>query len=66
MGKYKSEREGSPEEETAKSVLEEILQEGARKLLQTAIENEVEEYITRYKQQRDERGRSLAVRNGYP
>jgi len=65
MGKYKPEREGSPEEETAKSVLEEILQEGARKLLQAAIENEVEEYITRYKQQRDERGRSLAVRNGY-
>ena len=65
MGKYKPEREGSPEEETAKSVLEEILQEGARKLLQAAIENEVEEYITRNKRQRDERGRSLAVRNGY-
>ena len=46
-------------------MLEEILQEGAQKLLQAAIENEVEEYITQYKQQRDERGRSLAVRNGY-
>lgn len=46
-------------------MLEEILQEGAQKLLQAAIENEVEEYITRYKQQRDERGRNLAVRNGY-
>jgi hypothetical protein len=66
MEKYKPEREGSPGEESAKSILEEILQEGARKLLQAAIENEVEEYIEEYTQRRDERGRRLAVRNGYP
>ena len=65
MEKYKPEREGSPGEESAKSILEEILQEGARKLLQAAIENEVEEYIEEYTQRRDERGRRLAVRNGY-
>jgi len=65
MEKYRPEKEGSPGEESTKSILEEILQEGARKLLQTAIENEVEEYIEEYTQRRDERGRRLAVRNGY-
>ncbi len=47
-----------------KSVLEEIIREGARKLLQQAIENEVTEYLERFSWQRDERGRRLVVRNG--
>ncbi len=46
------------------SVLEEIIREGARKLLQQAIENEVAEYLERFSGQRDERGRRLVVRNG--
>ena len=33
------------EKEEPQSILEQILREGARKLLQTAIENEVKEYI---------------------
>ncbi len=47
-----------------KSVLEEIIREGTRKLLQQAIENEVTEYLERFSWQRDERGRRLVVRNG--
>ena len=46
-----------------KSVLEEIIREGARKLLQQAIEAEVAEYLERFKGQTDE-GRRLVVRNG--
>lgn len=47
-----------------KGILEEIIREGARKLLQQAIENEVTEYLERYSGQRDEEGRRLVVRNG--
>lgn len=45
--------------------LEEILKEGARKLLQQAIENEVKELIDSYKDQKDEAGRRNVKRNGY-
>ena len=38
---------------------------GARKLLQQAIENEVQELIDSYKNQKDETGRRTAKRNGY-
>lgn len=48
-----------------KSILEEIIREGARKLLQQAIENEVAEYLERFSGQGDERGRRLVVRNGF-
>jgi hypothetical protein len=36
----------------AKSYLEELLSEGARKLLQTAIENEVAEYLEEHRERR--------------
>lgn len=51
-------------EEESKTALEEILRDGARKLLQEAIENEVREYIERQRDIRDEQGRRLVVRNG--
>jgi len=44
--------------------LEELLAEGARKLLQQAIENEVAEYIEGHSGERDCRGHQLVVRNG--
>ena len=47
------------------SDLETVLREGARALLQMAIEAEVAEFIERHKDNRDHRGRRLAVRNGY-
>jgi putative transposase len=48
-----------------KPFLEQLLQEGARKLLQAAIENEVMEYIQFHKDRRDENGQRLVVRNGH-
>jgi transposase-like protein len=45
--------------------LEETLREGARKLLQEAIENEVREYMQLLHVQRDENGKRTVVRNGY-
>jgi len=41
--KYSGALERSPEKETTKSVLEEILRKDVRKLLQAVIENEMEE-----------------------
>ena len=45
--------------------LEDILREGARKLLQQAIENEVAEHIERYKNLKDQSSRQMVKRNGY-
>jgi hypothetical protein len=45
--------------------LEQLLREGARKLLQAAIENEVIEDIQFHKDQLDENGQRLVVRNGH-
>lgn len=45
--------------------LEEILREGARKLLQQAIENEVQEFIDSYKDQKNDSGRRTVKRNGH-
>jgi len=47
------------------SPLEEILREGARKLLQQAIECEVDEYVKMFADLKGEDRRSLIVRNGY-
>ena len=50
--------------EESKSVLEMIIREGACRMLQAAIENEITEYIERFKDERDLRDRHLVVRNG--
>ncbi|OPX94226.1 MAG: Transposase, Mutator family [Syntrophorhabdus sp. PtaB.Bin006] len=52
-------------EETPKSVLEEIIREGARQLLQTAVEHEVAEYIDRFSHLTDTNGHRMVVRNGF-
>jgi putative transposase len=48
-----------------KPFLEQLLQEGARKLLQAAIENEVIDDIQSHKDRRDENGQRLVVRKGH-
>jgi len=48
-----------------KPFLEQLLQEGARKLLEAAIENEVIDYSQAHRDRRDENGRRLVVRNGH-
>src|SRR6516164_2753658 len=52
-------------EEEAKNYLEKLLSEGARKLLQAAIENEVAEYLESSREERTETGQRAVVRNGY-
>jgi putative transposase len=52
-------------ENEAKSYLEKLLSEGARKLLQAAIENEVAEYLESNRGQQTEGGQRAIVRNGY-
>jgi hypothetical protein len=47
------------------SALEEVLHKGAQKMLQVAIEIEVQQYIEKYQQALDEKGHRLVVRNGY-
>ena len=49
----------------ARDVLTEILRNGARQMLATAIENEVDEYIATYVHQLDDNGQRLVVRNGH-
>jgi putative transposase len=49
----------------SQDVLTEILKEGARDMLASAIENEVAEYIAQHANKRDPNGHRLVVRNGY-
>jgi len=44
--------------------LDEIARAGARRMLAQALEAEVETYIEAAREQRDEEGRALVVRNG--
>jgi len=50
--------------EESKSALELIIREGACRMLQAAIENEIAEYIDRFKNEKDSGNRRLVVRNG--
>lgn len=47
------------------NLLEETLKEGARRLLQQAIEMEVEEYIQSHRNETDSQGKRRVIRNGY-
>ncbi|GAA2449086.1 IS256 family transposase [Actinomadura vinacea] len=44
---------------------DEIVREGARRMLAEALQAEVDAYIAQYAEQRDEHGGRLVVRNGY-
>jgi hypothetical protein len=48
----------------AGSLIDEIVREGARRMLAAALEAEVDQYIAELAGQRDEAGRRLVVRNG--
>jgi len=52
------------ENEELRTTLDELLQRGALKMLHEALETEVDDYVTRHREARDERGRALVVRNG--
>jgi transposase-like protein len=46
-------------------VLEELIREGARKMLQAALEAEIAEHLAKYHGLKDKTGKNLVVRNGY-
>ena len=60
-------QEGSPEEGPGRpgSLIDEIVREGARRMLAEALQAEVDACIARFAGERDENGRRLVVRNGY-
>jgi transposase-like protein len=47
------------------SLIDQIVREGARKMLAAALQAEVDAYIAAFADERDENGRRLVVRNGY-
>jgi len=47
-----------------KSPLDEIVREGARRMLQAAIDNDVDAFIAQHAERRDEQGRRQVVKNG--
>jgi transposase-like protein len=51
-------------EDDLRSELDEIVRRGAQRMLQAALEAEVEDYVRRHREQVDENNRRLVVRNG--
>jgi len=51
--------------EEIQGAIERIAREGAKKLLQAALEAEVEEHLSRYEHIKDAEGHRLVVRNGH-
>ena len=47
------------------SLIDELVREGARRMLAEALQAEVDAYCARFADERDENGRRLVVRNGY-
>jgi transposase-like protein len=58
------EKAGGKEEAEGRSVLDELAREGARRILQEALEAEVAHYLERHADERDGEGHALVVRNG--
>lgn len=55
----------NPGKETTQDILESLLKEGARKMLQQAIENEVFEYVETHRSFKDEQGHQQVKLNGF-
>jgi putative transposase len=53
------------EKENGKNSLEQIIREGARKMLAAALEAGVSDFIEKYKKRKDTNGHQLVVKNGY-
>ena len=47
-----------------RSALDELAREGARRMLMQALEAEVQAYVERYQEVRDDEGKAMVVRNG--
>jgi transposase-like protein len=59
-----SDREVAGETRPVASLIDEIVREGARRMLAEALQAEIDAYIAQFADQRDGRGRRLVVRNG--
>ena len=57
--------DGSAEGGWSASLIDEIVRDGARRMLAAALEAEVDAYLGEFAGERDERGRRLVVRNGH-
>lgn len=58
-------RTGNVRLDESSSLIDQIVREGAQRMLAEALQAEVEERIARFAEERDERGHRLVVRNGY-
>src|SRR4051795_4619870 len=54
----------TPAAPTGVALIDEIVREGARRMLAEALQAEVDAYIAAFRDERDEHGRRLVVRNG--
>ena len=52
------------EEDQGRVTLDDLAREGARRMIATALEAEVEEYVGSFVEEVDEDGKRLVVRNG--
>jgi transposase-like protein len=57
-------QEVEEQESESRSSLDELAREGARKMIEAALLAEVEDYVARHREARDEVGHALVVRNG--
>ena len=64
MDKFTKET-GLIKEESTWSVLEQVARQGAQKMLQLALENEVEEFVKKYSNLTDENEKKVVTENGY-
>lgn len=65
MKKFDLQQDKNPAGISPRSALEELLREGAKKILQEAIETEVAEYVQAFQELRDEMNKRLVTKNGY-
>jgi hypothetical protein len=65
MLKVVRDAEASNENTASSSLLDEIVRNGARQMLATALQAEVIAYVEAFADEVDEHGRRLVVRNGY-
>ena len=63
MHKYITDSTDGPAPEVRQS-LDELARDGARRMIEAALQREVEEYLARLRGELDEQGHALAVRNG--
>jgi transposase-like protein len=65
MSKHSLKATENPEENIIALPLDEIVRKGARKMLQKALEVEIDSFIEQYQYILDDEGKRLIVRNGY-